>query len=82
MDIPSKLLLSKMEELISKAREAETNDSFKGYILAIQSLCEVMTDDKTAPVFQAGLKPQAFPSPHQPEPVKMDEANGPSLFDF
>jgi hypothetical protein len=53
--------------------------------MAIKSLCEVMVDEKAANI--SIQKPITLTQPVMSatpnvEPVKMDEANGESLFDF
>ena len=46
MEVSSKQLLNKMEELVGKAKQANTEEKLKGYILAIQAMCEVMINDE------------------------------------
>jgi Family of unknown function (DUF5327) len=93
MEISSKQLVSKMEELVGKAKHTNSEEKFKGYILAIQALCEVMVNEETStPTPIASLKVshavkqiptvQSGPTISISEPVKMDDANGSSLFDF
>jgi hypothetical protein len=66
LDISSRQMLDKIEELVLKAKQANSEDKVQGYVIAIKSLCEVMV----------------MPATPNVEPVKMDEANGESLFDF
>ncbi|MGE7603814.1 YwdI family protein [Peribacillus sp. NPDC097675] len=85
MDISSKQVLDKMEELVSKAKQSNSEAKVQGYIIAIQALCEVMVDEKIEN--NRTPKPIAFTQPvistvANAEPVKMEEANGNSLFDF
>lgn len=85
MDISSKQMLDKMEELVSKAKQSNSETKVKGYVIAIQALCEVMVDEKVEE--NRAPRPITFTQPiistiPDAEPVKMDEANGDSLFDF
>lgn len=85
MDISSKQMLDKMEELVSKAKQANSDAKVQGYVIAIQALCEVMADEKI--VNKVSPQPVMLTQPvsstiPNAEPVKMDEANGESLFDF
>ncbi|MBX9953934.1 YwdI family protein [Peribacillus simplex] len=78
-------MLDKIEELVLKAKQANSEDKVQGYVMAIKSLCEVMVDEKAANI--SIQKPITLTQPVMPatpnvEPVKMDEANGESLFDF
>ncbi|WP_285767971.1 YwdI family protein [Peribacillus sp. SI8-4] len=85
MDIYSRKMLDKIEELASKAKQAGSEEKVQGYVIAIKALCEVMVDEKTG---STGIsKPITVSQPIMSatpnvEPVKMDEANGESLFDF
>lgn len=85
MDISSKQMLDKMEELVSKAKQSNSEAKVQGYVIAIQALCEVMVDEKLEE--NRTPRPITFTQPiistiPDAEPVKMDEANGDSLFDF
>jgi hypothetical protein len=85
LDISSRQMLDKIEELVLKAKQANSEDKVQGYVMAIKSLCEVMVDEKAANT--SIQKPITLTQPVMPatpnvEPVKMDEANGESLFDF
>lgn len=85
MDISSKHMLDKMEELVSKAKQSNSEAKVQGYVIAIQALCEVMVDEKIED--NRIPKPITFTQPvistvPNAEPVKMEEANGDSLFDF
>ncbi|MFJ7744955.1 YwdI family protein [Peribacillus sp. NPDC097295] len=85
MDISSKHMLDKMEELVSKAKQSNSEAKVQGYVIAIQALCEVMVDEKIED--NRTSKPITFTQPvistvTNAEPVKMEEANGDSLFDF
>ncbi|WP_407408112.1 YwdI family protein [Peribacillus sp.] len=85
VDISSKRMLDKMEELVTKAKLANSETKLQGYVVAIQALCEVMVDEKSEN--NKIMKPVTFTQPvmsniPNAEPVKMDEANGDSLFDF
>ncbi|MFD0050804.1 YwdI family protein [Actinomycetes bacterium NPDC127524] len=99
MDISSGRVLAKMEDMITKAKFAESQDKLIGYAIAIQALCEVLIDDNehtdkryevTARADQqlslyTGTQVTQSPSPvsmPQTKPVKMEDANGDSLFDF
>lgn len=89
LEITSKHLLSKMEELILKAKQEPSEEKLRGYIIAIQALCEVMVNENPSisslnikiPEKQVGLA-QTIPSVPMSEPIQMDEANGNSIFDF
>ncbi|WP_207198790.1 YwdI family protein [Peribacillus sp. TH14] len=85
VDISSKRMLDKMEELVLKAKQANSEDKLQGYVIAIQSLCEVMVDEKAGNISipkPITLTQPVISSVSNVEPVKMDEANGASLFDF
>ncbi|PLS18391.1 hypothetical protein CVD28_06895 [Bacillus sp. M6-12] len=97
MEIASNSVLLKMEELVKKARSAESKEKLNGYIIAVQALCDIILDEpETTP---AGIYGERFvPAAQSPviqqesarsvsslpqgKPAKMDEANGESLFDF
>ena len=51
MEISSKQLLGKMEELVGKAKQATSEEKLKGYIFAIQALCEVMVNEESLSPF-------------------------------
>ena len=85
VDISSRQILNKMEELVSKAKRANSENQMQGYIMAIQALCEIMGNEKTGevPHVQAAPLPRTeVSSMPKAEPMRMDEANGDSLFDF
>ena len=87
MDISSRRMLDKMEELVLKAKRADSENQMQGYIMAVQALCEVMANEKVtvSPHVQMQAAPLArteAPSLPKAEPMKMEEANGDSLFDF
>lgn len=92
MEVSSKQLLNKIEELVGKAKQAPTEEKLKGYILAIQAMCEVMINDepstpspsltkkieKTVPITTV----QTLSNVTVSKPVQIDNANGNSIFDF
>lgn len=85
MEVSSKQILSKIEELVGKAKQANSEDKLKGYILAIQALCEVMTiDEPSTP--SLSVKPvstvQTLSDATISKTVSIDNANGSSIFDF
>ncbi len=85
LDISSRKMLDKIEELASKAKQANSEDKVQGYVIAIKALCEVMVDEKAGSVGiskPTPLSQSVMPVTPNVEPVKMDEANGESLFDF
>lgn len=89
MDISSDKVLNKMEELIQKAKAASTSEQKQSYIVAIKTLCEIMSENdvhtqvRKQPVRQ---EPQYVSVPtaevSNQKPVLMDDANGSSLLDF
>ncbi len=90
MEISSKQLLGKMEELVGKAKQANSEEKLKGYIFAIQALCEVMVNDESLSTSSLtvsnSVKPistiQKVSSVPVSKPVPIDDANGNSIFDF
>ncbi len=91
MEISSKQLLGKMEELVGKAKQATSEEKLKGYIFAIQALCEVMVNEESlSPSSSLSVKNSVKPispvgtvsSVPISKPVPIDEANGDSIFDF
>lgn len=91
MEISAKQLLNKMEELVGKAKQANSEEMLKGYILAIQALCDVMVNEKPSNLIHSPLigdtvkhvgNVQTRTTVPITEPVKMDDANGGSIFDF
>jgi hypothetical protein len=104
MDISSKRVIDKMEELVNKAQHSDSREKLNGYVTAIQALCDLLLEEKegakTYPaegyssvqqssVFSQPVSQQAVVSPQpfntsmpQSKPVKIDNANGDSLFDF
>jgi Family of unknown function (DUF5327) len=93
MDVSYKQVLHKIEELLGRAKTAQSIDESKGYVVAIQSMCELLTNQRTevpsskstvnftAP---AVMNPSisSRPAGIQEKPVQMEDANGDSLFDF
>ena len=89
MEVSSKQLLSKIEELVGKAKQTNTEEKRKGYILAIQALCEVMTNEEsTTPSLSVNNSVTPVPTVQTisnvtvSKPVSIDNANGSSIFDF
>lgn len=87
LDISSRQMLNKIEELVLKAKQVNSEDKVQGYVIAIKSLCEVMVDEKAGNIGIPNPNPITLTQPvmsatSHVEPVKMDEANGESLFDF
>ncbi|RFU67971.1 YwdI family protein [Bacillus sp. V59.32b] len=95
MDISSDKVLDKIEELVTKAKHTASREKLGGYATAIQALCDLLLEerkgiekypsDRQSPVVSHPIQPQAQPisvSMPSSKPVKMDDANGDSLFDF
>jgi hypothetical protein len=95
MDISSMKVLDKMEGLIKKAKETDAGEKRSGYITAIQAMCELLLEDTGTDSYKASINnhtPTITPynpvqqpsisSMPQTKPVKMEDANGDSLFDF
>ncbi|PLT35917.1 YwdI family protein [Bacillus sp. V5-8f] len=105
MDISSKKVIEKMEELVHKAKNTESHDKLLGYVTAVQALCDILLEEKEAagsystvsfssstqsPASSQRAFSQRPPIAAQPaisavpqsKPVKMDDANGDSIFDF
>ncbi|MDQ0218561.1 hypothetical protein ELQ35_04170 [Peribacillus cavernae] len=104
MDISSKNVIDKMGELVNKAKHTESPEKLSGYVTAIQTLCDLLLEEKAgAEIYPAGVcsaiqQPSANSQPvqqhtmvnpqpvitsmPQSKPVKIDDANGDSLFDF
>ncbi|CAH0345022.1 YwdI family protein [Bacillus sp. CECT 9360] len=96
MDISSDKVLDKIEELVTKAKHTESREKLGGYATAIQALCDLLleerigiendptagyTSDRQLPVVSQAAQPISVSMPTS-KPVKMDDANGDSLFDF
>lgn len=81
MEIPAKEVVAKMEELLVKAKQATSDDMLTGYILAIQALCEVIVNEQAATP-SASLTGSYTVKPSRIEPVKIEQENGGSIFDF
>lgn len=92
MEISSSKVLNKMEELIKQAKTASTYEKKQSYVLAIKSLCELMTEEETPnqmksqPKLNEASYVQVAPTQSvevmNQKPISMDEANGTSLLDF
>lgn len=97
MDIPSKKVFDKMEELVYKAKSADSEEKRTGFVMAIQALCDVLVEQDEKPVIHKRpvaepvreiqeISTQTLTAPiqsfPQAKPVKMGDANGESLFDF
>ena len=91
MEITSEAVLSKAEELIRRAKQTKGEEQ-KGYIIAAKSLMELIlsteTEKAAAPVQASHLPIRQQPTqqgtvtlPNE-QPVRLDDANGDSLFDF
>ncbi|PLT30254.1 YwdI family protein [Peribacillus deserti] len=97
MEISSRKMLDKIEDLLHQAKAAETEPEAVKYIIAIQAVCELMTDGKSET--SAAAEPITMPSagpvfsnvpetsirqPSLPQgkPAPIEGANGNSLFDF
>ena len=91
MEITSEKVLDKMDELIQKAKMAPA-EKRNGYLIAVQSLIELVLNDHAKVEVQTVKKTVSYSSPiqqtnptvslPQEEPVKMEDANGDSLLDF
>lgn len=90
MEVSSKQLLNKIEELVGKAKQANTEEKLKGYVLAIQAMCEVMVNDEPSTSslhITKSEKPvpttvQTVSNVAVSKPIQIDNANGNSIFDF
>ncbi|MFB5283485.1 YwdI family protein [Peribacillus sp. Hz7] len=92
MQISSKQVLEKMEELVARAKQADSEDALKGYIMAVQALCEVMVNEQPPTSSLHISQPVKQMTTMQPmqhtttvpitERVKTEGANGSSLLDF
>lgn len=89
MQISSKQVLEKMEELVARAKQADSEEALKGYIMAVQALCEVMVNEQppTSPLHISQPVKQMTTMQHTTtvpitERVKVEGANGSSLLDF
>ncbi|MGM9925849.1 MAG: DUF5327 family protein [Bacillus sp. (in: firmicutes)] len=90
MEIPADKVLNKMEELIQQAKAASTIQKKQSYIMAIKSLCEIMTEEEQRPihtsqVVQAPANQQMQASAAtvaNQQPISIENANGSSLLDF
>lgn len=78
-----------MEELVGKAKHTNSEEKLRGYILAIQALCEVMVNEepstpslKISDSVKHVNTVQTMSTVPITQPVKMDDANGSSIFDF
>ena len=91
MEITSEAVLSKAEELIRKAKQTSGEEQ-KGYIIAAKSLMELMLapeqrrsaplQESYRPIGQQPItQPKTISLPNE-QPVRMEDANGDSLFDF
>ncbi len=91
MGITSEAVLSKAEELIRKARQTSGQEQ-KGYIIAVKSLMELIlsaemkvaapVQESYPPIAQQPVTQQKTITLPNEQPVRMDDANGDSLFDF
>jgi Family of unknown function (DUF5327) len=91
-------LLQKMEEELAKAKNSQSDKEIREKLVVIQSLCEVILDEKTSSlqipsspaneINEAELQKMMgnLPIKKQPSitstPYKEEDANGDSLFDF
>jgi|SRR4051794_3305968 hypothetical protein len=97
MEVSSAKILGKMDELVQKAKQADSQASLNGYVMAIQALCDVLGQGKEKepqsvaanyqpiqPVSYMPTIPQVSVASTVPQvkPIAIDEANGDSLFDF
>lgn len=94
MEISSDKILDKMEQLVTHAKQASSAEKLNEYIMAIQVLCDVLSDGGSKQNNFPSLKklPTAaqnyqavqsiMPSMPQSKPVKIEAANGESLLDF
>lgn len=98
MDIPISKLLQKMEAELIKAKMSQSDKERRERIVVIQSLCELILDEK-APVLSVsspspstvnpaelqkmmGNMSTVVKSPSTTSKLKEDDGNGDSLFDF
>lgn len=92
MEITSEAVLSKAEELIQRAKQTKGEEQ-KGYIIAAKSLMELLLSTETKkvaapvqvshlPIVQQPITQQGTVTLPNEQPVRLDDANGDSLFDF
>jgi len=91
MEITSAAVLSKAEELIRKAKQTSGEEQ-KGYVIAAKSLMELILSAEVklgvpvqqsySPTVQQPITQQKNITLPSEQPVRMDDANGDSLFDF
>ncbi|MBM7648305.1 hypothetical protein JOC78_001247 [Bacillus ectoiniformans] len=98
MNISHQSVLSRIEQEVRKAKQAEKSDSVKQHLYTIKTLCEVMLDtpgETGSQSFKPSITPQIQPMVQSPLPQKPavtinqeekleteDGANGDSIFDF
>jgi len=91
MEISSDKILDKMEQLVTHAKQASSAEKLNEYIMAIQVLCDVLSDGGSKQTsFSTMQKLPAATQNYQPiqpiipppKPVRMEAANGESLLDF
>ena len=90
MEITSNKVLEKMDELIQKAKMAPAEKRNR-YLIAVQSLIDLVINDhndvdkpavKQVVPYQSIQQQNPTVSLPQEKPVKIEDANGDSLFDF
>ena len=69
MNISSETILIKMEKLVAQAKQAETEEKLKGCIMAIQTLCDLLSpaSQEVAPVQSAAAVRPPFAEAPQPQ---------------
>ena len=74
MDIPISKLLQKMESEVIKAKTSQTDKERRERIVVIQSLCELILDEKSPQVVQP--QPVTSPSPSSINPAELQRMMG------
>ncbi len=95
VNISSEQLFNKMEELLQKAKNTSNEEAKKGYVIAIQALCELVTGEKNESKSVLKQPPASLPLSMsmeqrpsqtnmslQQKPLELEDANGSSLLDF
>ena len=98
MNIHVSKLLLKMEDELAKAKQSDSDKEIRERLIVIQSLCEVILDEKKNTLHIPSPQPSqinptelqkmmgnlAAPKPQQQTAnhYQEDDANGDSLFDF
>ncbi|MBM7690625.1 hypothetical protein JOC77_000028 [Peribacillus deserti] len=94
MEISSRKMLDKIEDLLNQAKSADSEAGAQKYIIAIQAVCDLMLEGNSDTVSAAVMpiaelsfqsvpaKSMNQPSLPQTQPARIEGANGNSLLDF